>query len=208
MLSKNIIEKEYTFKIPKSKLKTKLPTVLKNFILKGHIEYKIKDILLERLGAPLSDVNIGMRIRIKDNGVIELTYKKFLGRKNGLAHYDERTLLLTNKDLAFFYKNGVFPAKEKWLLELQKEGRLYVLLEINNSREFFKYSYKKDVIEVVVEDITYSNDSKSAKDYMLEVELFLTSDIEIIDVVNLISVLFNAKEVNEGKITRALKMLS
>ncbi len=206
MKNKNIIEKEYVFEINPDKIKTQLPQSFGNFILIESKDYFVEDILIERESKPLSEDKIGIRFRMDSEGGRQLTYKKFLSKKDGLVRYDERTIDVTENDIKSFKDSGALPISNNFVLDLQEDDVFYIQLEIYNNRKLYKYTHNGEIIEVILEDITYRKNRTNVKDYMLEIEIYASSDIS--EFVALLVNIFSAKEVNEGKITRGLRLLS
>lgn len=204
-----IIEIEYRFLIGRDKLEVEPPKKVGKFELVETSTLNLKDSLFERHGAPLKDENIGIRIRDIGNGTIEFTYKKFLGRDGEVARYDETTLNISRDTLDNFLHNNFTNSNLEVIDKLSEKGELYFYLTISNSRKVYMYRSDHSEAELVIEDIQYSNSEKSVQDAAMEIELKYGEDSkEDIDAfVKVIKDLYECIDQNEGKNTRALKLL-
>lgn len=204
-----IIEKEYRFLISRDKLEVQPPKKVGKFELVQTGTIDLKDSLFERRGAPLKDENIGIRIRDIANGTIEFTYKKFLGREGEIAKYDETTTSISREMLDNFLNNHFSNSNLEIIDKLSEKGELYFYLTISNYRKVYIYRSEHSVAELVIEDIQYSNSEKSVQDAAMEIELKYGDDAkDDIDLfVKEIKILYECIDQNEGKNTRALKLL-
>lgn len=205
-----IIEQEFRFLIDKNKLKIKPPRQIEGFELLDSSVIKIEDNLFEREGLSLKEENIGFRIRKIDNDKIEFTYKKFLGRDNNMVRYDEFTIEI-NQNEADELKSNVFTnPKLPILVEMTKKGKLYYFVTINNKRDVYHYKNNDSSIELVIEDVLYSNGNNKAPDSALEIEIKATNERRdnVDKFVNNIKELYECKVLNEGKNARAMRLLN
>lgn len=207
--SKKIIEKEYRFLIDSAKLTIKPPSQIGKFVLTSKKTINHTDFLFEREKAPLKDENIGFRIR-KTASATEFTYKKFLGKKDGIVSYDEFTTRIS-PNLIEDFKEGLFNHKDLPILQkLQQSGSLYFLLEIHNSRTIYTYTLKHSTIELMLENIKYKNDKNTVSDSMIEIEINISAnDQDETDMfVNAIKETYGSEIMDEGKNTRAERLLN
>ncbi len=206
--SNQIIEKEYRFLIDIEKLKISPPVQIGSFILDDQKTKTHTDYLFEREELPLKNENIGFRIRqIGEN--LEFTYKKFLGKENGVVNYDEFTIPISQETLQSF-KRGDFEHKDLPILKkLSTKGTLYFLLEIENKRSTYLFSHGSSKIEVMLEDIKYKNGSNTVTDSMMEIEINVSEedsgDLDIF--VETLKKMYGCVDMNEGKNTRAERLL-
>lgn len=202
-------EREYSYLIPRKKLSLPLPAKVGSFNLISLENKLISDLILERHELAFSKENIGVRIR-KIDTKIEFTYKKFLGKENGLTRYDEVTEEVY-QDTFDAYSSGNIVLFNDILRDLSKQGQIYPFLQINNSRKVAVYGNKVDRVEVVIEDLKYFSweKNKYIKDAMIEIEIIKCnhSSSEIEKLVNYFCQTFDGSPTNEGKSTRASKFL-
>jgi inorganic triphosphatase YgiF len=209
MNMKNIIEKEYRFLIPRESLAIVPPKEIKGFFaLISNNVIKHRDYLFEREKVSLKSEDIGFRVREIGNK-LEFTYKKFLGRENGIVHFDEFTTNISDEDLQRF-QSGDFSKSGIDILEtLEKKGKLYPLLNIANKRTVYKYEKGECIVELMLEDVVYSSGKKVVADSAMEVEVeYITNKERLItSFINEIRKLYKCEELNEGKNARGERLL-
>ncbi len=204
----NIIEKEYRFLISLESAKILPPDQIGHFKLANKKVSNHTDYLFEREVVPLKDDNVGFRVR-KAGSSMEFTYKKFLGKENGVVNYDEFTTVVDPDTLKQF-KEGDFNHKNLPVLTtLSEKGSLYFLLEIINRRTIYTYTHDSSTIELMVEDIKYKNNAQSVSDSMMEIEINISNDDQKdMDLfVEIIKEKYDCVLMDEGKNTRAARLL-
>lgn len=204
-----LLEQEYRFLIDRKMLTVAPPLKIYDFRLKNSSISNLKDHLFERNKMSLKEENVGFRIRNVDNKYTEFTYKKFLGKENGMARYDEFTTIISDIEANKLINNNFKIKKLSILKTLSLKGQLYYFLSIENKRRIFNYENGLCTIEMVIEDITYSSSKKSAQDSAMEIEIKMTEkDKEsVVKFVEKIKKIYNCIDQNEGKNTRAQKLL-
>lgn len=207
-----IIELEYHFEIPRGSLKIQPVEMVADFKMVKSNDVEITDVLLETKKNSLKSIDVGMRIR-KTNNRIEFTYKKFLGKENGTAKFDELTTILKEDDYRRVINN-----KFKYLTDLnlilqklnKKVDDVYVLLVVNNKRTILNYAYSSTQIEMILEDIKYKSRELEAVDAMMELEITpSTFDQKAVEkFIKEINKTYQGKEVDEGKNGRGMRLLN
>ncbi|MDP2860671.1 MAG: CYTH domain-containing protein [bacterium] len=203
-----IIEAEYQYLIPRSKLNLAPPANLDGFSLADIENIEIKDVLLERKNISLKSEKIGIRIR-KVGQKKELTYKKFLGKENGITKFDEQTLEIDDKTYSDFSR-GVFDYKRFSIFDaLRQKGEFYVMITISNKRKIYHYTDSRSRVELIIEDICYKTNGKKAQDAMIEIEIKHPADqeAEIKKLAEYIRDYYFGRETNEGKNSRGMFLL-
>ncbi len=205
----NKIELEYRYVIPRDKLSTNLPKELRGFFNTKNYTLVLEDVLIERKNISLKSEKIGIRVR-NDSDKYELTYKKFLGEENGAKKFDEHTTEIEKKDYESIKAGDLNVINLPGITEIKRKGELYILVILNNKRNVYIYEQNQTVLELVVEDLIYKNQSGTVNDSMLEIEIKSNEGLteEIQDLANKIKILFNAEDSSEGKNSRAMKLLS
>lgn len=205
---KNITEKEYRFLIPRESLDIVPPKDINGFVLISKNATDHKDYLFERERMSLKSEDIGFRVR-EMGGKLEFTYKKFLGRENGVVHFDEFTTEISDTVLQDFQSGEFLKSGIEILKKLEKKGKLYPLLNIKNKRKIFVYEKGGCKAELTLEDVLYSSVNKSVSDSAMEIEIEYSKNDEdlIAEFVAEIKKIFNCKELNEGKNARGERLL-
>lgn len=205
---KQIIEMEYRYLIPESKVSLRPPDEICGFKLESNTTSEHEDLLFEREKTSMKSENVGIRMRKKSNN-FEYTYKKFLGRFDGVVNYDELTVPVSIGQWELALSGKIDDKVLPKVGELIQKGNIYPLFLIKNKRNIYNYVQGKSKIELVVEDVMYSIKDKTAKDYMLEAEVVVSSeDKQDLDFfIKEICDLYNCQDLNEGKNSRAEKLL-
>lgn len=202
------MEIEYCFSISKDKITLEPERQIGSFKL-VKIEHKhILDILIEREIISLTSEKIGVRLR-KTNNENEFTYKRFLGLDNGAMKYDEVTEPVS--DLVFNnFLTGKIELFNQTLKNLARKGKLYPLLTIKNSRQVILYKNETSTVEVDIEGLEYLSLSNhhTAQDAILEIEIIQGKNLnEITKLIDYFKTTYSATTTNEGKNTRACRLL-
>lgn len=203
------MEKEYTFSIPRSTLHIKPKNEIGKFKCVFSEIINITDLLFEREGKSLKKEKVGLRIR-KQNGRIELTCKKFLERIEGMVKYKERNFKLTQEEYNRFKHGDFVNCKYQIIKDLQIHGKLFVNMLIKNKRYLYRYKNQENIIDLTIEDLSFSRGNKSVDDAMIEIEIIETSadNSSIVDFVEKIQKSYKAIPSSEGKNTRGEKLIS
>ena len=206
------IELEYHLEIPRRSLKIQPGKLVADFKMVKSNSVVIADILLETKNQSLKSINVGMRIR-KTNNHIEFTYKKFLGKENGAAKFDELTTVLKETDYQSVVNNKFTHLADLDLVlkRLNKQlDDVYILLIINNKRSIFDYASGSTQIEMILEDISYKSGALEAVDAMMELEITSNSyDQKAVEkFIRIISKTYQGKMVDEGKNARGMRLLN
>lgn len=203
------IELEYRFTIPINSLKIIPPSKVGQFALLNSGKALLHDVLLERKDKTLKSENIGLRVR-KQDSKYALTYKKFLGLSEGVAKFDERNLLISEKDFNQVLVNdfSIILDNNDLSALMNKEG-IYILLEIWNQRTVYKYESGLAKIELIVEEVKYKSNGKTADDAMIEIEISSEEGYmdDIKEFVDNTKGLYDATESEEGKNSRGMDLL-
>lgn len=207
-----IIELEYHFEIPRGSLKIQPAKLVADFKMVKSSSVEITDILLETKKQSLKSINVGIRIR-KTNNRIEFTYKKFLGKENGAAKFDELTTILKEDEYQGVINNKFTHLTDLDLVlkKLNKQlDDVYILLIINNKRSIFDYASGSTQIEMILEDIDYKSGTLEAVDAMMELEITSSSyDQKAVEkFIRIISKTYHGKKVDEGKNARGMRLLN
>lgn len=203
------MELEYRYVIPSENINLIPPKDIGVFELAKSYQISLEDILIERRGHSLKKEKIGIRAR-KTGTSYEVTYKKFLGEERGAKKFDEHNAII---DQATFerIKSGDFDFSALPIAdEISRTGDPYILVEVINSRSVYIYAHEKASLELVVEDITYIGNNRTVQDAMMELEIksdLVDKSEEIKFVADTIKALYGGVESNEGKNSRAMKLL-
>lgn len=206
----NIIEQEFRFLIPYQKLQIDPPTEILSFKMVESSVIKIEDSLFERKGITLKEENIGFRVRKINDDKIEFTYKKFLGRENNIVRYDEFTLDLNEPESQDLKSNVFTNPRLPILTEMQEKGNLYYFVTVANKRKVYNYKDNNSLIELVIEDIVYSDGKNEAKDSAIEIEIKADNSNKenVYKFVDKIKEIYKCEDLNEGKNARAMRLLN
>ncbi|GEM_PF-3006570 len=207
------LEREYTFQINKKHTELNLPSELGRFRLISKKNIRFKDYILDTKNQSLNDQKIGLRLRIyKKKG--DLTLKKFLGRTKDIATYKEHTLKIPFLYLQSFEKSGQDYIKNilkmKGIIDIRE--RLTILLEINNDRQIYTYKTKNITLELVVETLKYLKNGRAVEDALLEIEIIQINETNeslklVSKFVDSVKDMFKCLPINEGKTSRAIRLL-
>lgn len=211
-MNQKIIEKEYRFIISRKNLSLIPPKSIAGFMLQSNKTTKIVDILLERKIKTLKSQDTGIRLRktlIDGKWFSEFTYKRFLGKENGVVKFDEMTSSIDQELFENVSKGDLSELNFPLLKKVKKEGDLFVLLCIKNKRQVYDYANKKTNLELIVEDITFFSRNKRAKDATIEIEIKspeedISSSETFVDEIKRI---FECMDSNQGKNSRGMTLL-
>lgn len=204
-MNKGGIEREYRFEISADQIKREPPEKINGFELVKDKHQHIEDIILERRGSPFGDEDAGLRVRRAGEKKHELTYKKFL-RKSDAVEYEEKNVPLTKAEYDDLQELKFDEVKKPLLETIRRKGELYQYLTIRNSRRVYVYKKDEKWAKVYVEDISYLKEKKVAFDYLLEIEVG-SKDTDYLELVMAIKDYYQAKEIDEGKMTRGIRKL-
>lgn len=211
-MDKKIIEKEYRYIISRKNLGLIPPKSIAGFILQSNKTTEFEDILFERRTKTLKSQDIGIRLRkflVEGKRVSEFTYKRFLGKENGVVRFDETTFRVAEEVFEKVSKGNLSELNFPLLEKVKKEGDLFVLLGIKNKRQVYDYAKKKAKLEMVIEDLTFFSGNKKTEDAMIEIEI-KSSKEDIINseiFVDKIKKIFECTDSNQGKNSRGMLLL-
>lgn len=204
------MEKEYNFLIPKDSIAIKPESNICGFKCISTNVFNIEDVLFERKGKLLKDESKGKGLRVrKQNGSIELTYKEFLGRVDGMAKCYEKNFKLKKEEYEKFKKGNFKNCNYKIVNDLQKDGELYINMIIKNKRSLYRYEKNGNIVDLFIEDVTFIRDENSVKDAMIEIEIVknIPNDTCILDFVETIRKTYKAIPSCCGKNVRGEELL-